>query len=139
MARLDQTGRAQPTPETPFSGNEDPTTPAVPGIAASALSDPLPSQAAQPVAPQTAVRLPYPFSLMNPADVPEEVWKQARAGRRTLGDSKGVLDRRALAGQARVPFGKGFEGHQGSLATANRSPISSKGQPGAWRWRVWLL
>jgi hypothetical protein len=25
------------------------------------------------------VRLPYPFNLMNPADVPEEVWQQERA------------------------------------------------------------
>jgi hypothetical protein len=47
---------------------------------ASPTPDALPSQAAQPVAAEAAVRLPYPFNLMNPADVPQEVWKQARAG-----------------------------------------------------------
>ena len=46
----------------------------------SPTAQPLPSQAAQPVAPESTVRLPYPFNLMNPADVSEEVWKQARRG-----------------------------------------------------------
>jgi hypothetical protein len=32
-----------------------------------------------------------------------------------------VSHRRALAGQVHVPFCNGFEGHQGTLATANRS------------------
>jgi hypothetical protein len=40
----------------------------------------VPAQAAPPVAPEAALRLPYSFNLMNPADVPEEVWQQARAG-----------------------------------------------------------
>jgi hypothetical protein len=31
----------------------------------------------------------------------------------------GVSDRSALAGQEHVPFCKGFEGHQGTLATAS--------------------
>ncbi len=30
------------------------------------------------------VRLPYPFNQMNPADVPEEVWKRARSGRENI-------------------------------------------------------
>jgi hypothetical protein len=30
--------------------------------------------------PEAVVCLPYPFNLMNPADVSEEVWKRARAG-----------------------------------------------------------
>jgi hypothetical protein len=103
FARLEQTGGATPTEQTPLSASEGPT--GVPGGAAvraevmspepvhppeahpepAALASPapesLPLQAAQPVAPPAAVRLPYPFHLMNPADVPEEVWKQARAGR----------------------------------------------------------
>jgi hypothetical protein len=29
--------------------------------------------------------LPYPFNTMNPADVPEEVWKQARAAQKNTG------------------------------------------------------
>jgi hypothetical protein len=99
LARLERTSGPQPTPEAPLSGSEGPT-----GVPASAVQaeamplapvpppewgperaaaptpDPLPSPTAQPDPPEAPVRLPYPFSLMNPADVPEEVWKQARAG-----------------------------------------------------------
>jgi hypothetical protein len=46
----------------------------------SPTAEPLPSQAAPPVAREASVRLPYPFNLVNPADVPEEVCQQARAG-----------------------------------------------------------
>jgi hypothetical protein len=35
-----------------------------------------------PRAPQAEVRVPYPFSVMDPADVPEEVWQQARGAQR---------------------------------------------------------
>jgi hypothetical protein len=63
-----------------------PAPPPEPGSesAASAAPTPeaLPSQAGQPVAPEAAVRLPYPFNTMNPADLPEEVWKQARAAQK---------------------------------------------------------
>jgi hypothetical protein len=100
FASLDRTGGAEPTPEAPLSGNEgspgDAGIAAVPAegmppeplpppdtggesaAAASPTPDPLPSPTAQPVAAEAPVRLPYPFSLMNPADVPEAVWKQAR-------------------------------------------------------------
>jgi hypothetical protein len=101
MARLERTSGAQPTAEAPLSGTEGPTggpagavvqtevmplepvpaPDAGPESAASATPEPVPSQAAQPVAPEAPLRLPYPFNLMNPADVPEEVWQQARAGR----------------------------------------------------------
>jgi hypothetical protein len=50
---------------------------------ASPAPAPRPSPLAQPVAPQAPVRLPYPFNLMNPSDVPEEVWKRARAGQQS--------------------------------------------------------
>jgi hypothetical protein len=102
FARLEQTSGETPTPQAPLSGNEGATE--VPAIAAgeaegmprepvhppdagpetaasaSPTPDPLPAQAAQPETAQAAVRLPYPFNLMNPADVPAAVWKQARAG-----------------------------------------------------------
>jgi hypothetical protein len=28
------------------------------------------------------LRLPYPFNIMNPAEIPEEVWQQARAAQK---------------------------------------------------------
>jgi hypothetical protein len=99
---LDQTGGAQSAPEVPQPGNEGPRGgTAVAGVQAeemvrepvpppesgpesasstSIAPEPLPSQAAQPVAAEAPVRLPYPFNTMNPADVPEAVWKRARAG-----------------------------------------------------------
>jgi hypothetical protein len=100
MARLDRSSGAQATAEAPHSGNEGPSggpTGAVvpaevmplepvpppeagPQSAASATPEPVPAQAAPAVAPEAALRLPYPFNLMNPADVPEEVWQRARAG-----------------------------------------------------------
>jgi hypothetical protein len=42
-----------------------------------------PPEAPHPVAAEAAVRLPYPFNTMNPAEVPAEVWQQA-VNRRTL-------------------------------------------------------
>ena len=41
----------------------------------------LPSQAADGAAPEARLRLPYPFNIMNPADVPNEVWQEAQAAR----------------------------------------------------------
>jgi hypothetical protein len=46
----------------------------------SPMPDPLPSPVAQPISPEAPVRLPYPYNIMNPADIPAEVWKQARPG-----------------------------------------------------------
>jgi hypothetical protein len=45
---------------------------------------PLPEQAAAvaPQAPEAPVRLPYPFSIMDPASVPEDAWQRARAAQR---------------------------------------------------------
>jgi hypothetical protein len=102
----EQTSEAEPPQQTSLLGNQDSTrAPAVaavqaevtrlesvpppgsgPETAASASPppDPLPSPLAQPVAAEAPVRLPYPFNLMNPADVPEEVWKRARAGQQNI-------------------------------------------------------
>jgi hypothetical protein len=101
FTRLERTSGAQPTHQTTLPANQDstpvpavaiaqteamslePVPPPVSGpvtvASASPTPDPLPSQPVQPNAPPAPVRLPYPFNLMNPADVPEEVWKQARA------------------------------------------------------------
>jgi hypothetical protein len=46
-------------------------------------SDPLPTPAAPPVRAENVAHLPYPFNTMKPEDVPEEVWKRARAGQTT--------------------------------------------------------
>jgi hypothetical protein len=103
VAWLDQTGGAQSAPEVPQPGNECPGGgPAVAGVqgemmsleplsspesgpgttaSASPAPDPLSSEPAQAAAAEEPVRLPYPFNMMNPADVPEEVWKQARSGK----------------------------------------------------------
>jgi hypothetical protein len=46
---------------------------------------PVPSQAPDrpaPQPPEPSVRLPYPWNIVNPADVPEEVWQRARAATR---------------------------------------------------------
>jgi hypothetical protein len=56
-----------------------------PPTAAPELPQPdlLPSQPCQPLEPppEAPVRLPYPYNTMNPADVPEEVWRRAREAR----------------------------------------------------------
>ncbi len=100
LVRPDPISGASPPPEAPLMGNEGPTAgPPVAGVqakvmplepvpapdaspetAASATPGLVPPQVVQPAAPEAPVRLPYPFSIMNPADVPEEVWKKARAG-----------------------------------------------------------
>jgi hypothetical protein len=104
FARLERTSTAKPTDQTTLPENDDPTevlaVAAVPAevtppesvprpdlgsdhaASASSTPDPQPSEAAQPVAPEAPLRLPYPFNLMNPADVPEEVWQQARAAQK---------------------------------------------------------
>jgi hypothetical protein len=58
-----------------------------PAPAGSASAPPDPPAAATPdllgpPAAEAPVRLPYPYSLMNPAEVPEAVWQQARAVKR---------------------------------------------------------
>jgi hypothetical protein len=92
FADMDWTSPATPAPEASDSTREGPL-PAAAATAAQAESrpgpetaapaspapDPLPSPAAHPAAAEDPVRLPYPFNTMNPADVPEEVWKRARA------------------------------------------------------------
>jgi hypothetical protein len=68
-------GAPDPAPR-PEPGPQ-PAAPAVP------RPDLLPSQTAEPAAPppEAGVRLPYPYNTMNPADVPEEVWRRARQAR----------------------------------------------------------
>ena len=102
LALLEGTSMAKHTSEMSIAVNEEPSgvsavaavqaevmppepaPPLDPGPQSAATgsptAEPVPSQAAQPVAAESTVRLPYPFNLMNPADVPEEVWKQARRG-----------------------------------------------------------
>jgi hypothetical protein len=77
IAAVQAEGRPiEPVP-APGSGPET-------AASASPPPDPQPSPLAQPVAAEAPVRLPYPFNLMNPADVPEEVWKRARAGQQNI-------------------------------------------------------
>jgi hypothetical protein len=64
---------------TPTESVPPPGTGPQTAVSSSATPDPLPSPLAQPIAEQAPVRLPYPFNIMNPAEVPEEVWKRARA------------------------------------------------------------
>ena len=64
---------------TPFEPVPPPDSGPETAASASPTPEPLPAPLAQPVAREAPVRLPYPFNLMNPADVPPEVWKQARA------------------------------------------------------------
>jgi hypothetical protein len=59
-----------------FTRSESPTS-------ASPTAERLSPEAGQSVAPEAPVRLPYPFNMMNPADVPQEVWRQARAAHQT--------------------------------------------------------
>jgi hypothetical protein len=104
FARLEQTSGATPTDQMPPTGNDDskgvpavaavlaevlplqPVPPPEPGSESASSASPtpeaLPSQAGQPDAWEAVRRLPYPFNTMNPADVPEEVWKQARAAQK---------------------------------------------------------
>ena len=71
--------------DAPLSRDEGPTAAALevaPEAGMPPAPEPLPSPAAEPVrvaTPEAPVRLPYPYNIMNPGDVPEWVWKQARA------------------------------------------------------------
>jgi len=72
--------------DAPLSGDEDLTATALETApeATPPAPEPLPASAAEPapvVTPEAPVRLPYPFNLMNPAAVPQWVWKQARAAK----------------------------------------------------------
>jgi hypothetical protein len=77
----------------PSSAASHPATPSPEPVSPPApLPEPVvvvsPAPAAQPperretVTPPADVRLAYPFSVMDPAQVPEEVWQQARAAKR---------------------------------------------------------
>jgi hypothetical protein len=99
----DEKGKGPPGLETPRCGDDTGTATVLPAVAGEAprcldpvpaaepipqtaapelpRPDPLPSQAsepAEPPPPEAGVRLPYPYNMMNPADVPEEVWRRAR-------------------------------------------------------------
>jgi hypothetical protein len=79
FAKLEAGGGTEPVPAPPLATAAGPSAPAPVG------APPEPPPAAEPVAsqpPQTPVVLPYPYSLMNAADVPEAVWEQARAAQR---------------------------------------------------------
>jgi hypothetical protein len=88
-------GGSEATPAVPKVRPEEATTPLAPvplperrpetAASSSPAPDPLPSRTPDPLAPlpsEEPVRLPYPYNIMNPADVPEEVWKRARAAKR---------------------------------------------------------
>ncbi len=102
---LEKESGGKPAVEPPLSGHEDPTpvqpwaalatnmplelapseapVPQLPA-AASPRPEPLPSPVTEPgplVTPEGHLSLPYPFKMMNPADVPEEVWKRVRSAR----------------------------------------------------------
>jgi hypothetical protein len=56
-----------------------------PAASAAPSPDPLPSRTPEPPAPLPSaapVRLPYPYNLMSPAEVPVEVWQRARSAER---------------------------------------------------------
>jgi hypothetical protein len=98
---LERTGGAEPPEQTSLPGDQDsmgapavravqaertPTEPVPPpgsgpdrAASASPTPDPMPTALAEPRTREAAARLPYPFNIMNPADIPEEVWKRARA------------------------------------------------------------
>jgi hypothetical protein len=77
----------QPPPSVAAPPSEalspEPIPPPAPPPATPAPSSPTPAPVpppeALPVAPEPSLRLPYPFNIMNPAEVPAEVWQQARA------------------------------------------------------------
>jgi hypothetical protein len=83
LANLELKSSANPPVETPFSAGEDYPAPAPLAAAEAGLAPepaaPFPLPPAEAVAPEPPVRLPYPWTLMNPAEVPDWVWKQARA------------------------------------------------------------
>jgi hypothetical protein len=77
-------------PAAPIVGPEEellepvplPATRPAPALSASLAPVAEPSQAPDrpaPPPPEASVRLPYPWNIMNPTDVPEEVWQRARA------------------------------------------------------------
>jgi hypothetical protein len=101
FARLDPTSVAEPTQPPPLPEKDPSAAPAVAAVPAETMPQapaPLPdagpqgascavptaevppSPAGLPAAPEAPGCLPYPFNLLNPADVPDEVWRQARRG-----------------------------------------------------------
>jgi hypothetical protein len=93
MQRLEQEQKDQAPPGSAAPGSAgDPAAPtlaeqAAPSPAPAPLADdPCPAPASPgPDAPPRAEApppLPWPYNLMNPADVPEEVWQRARAAQR---------------------------------------------------------
>ncbi len=71
-------GEATGVPEPALPAQPRPEPAASPGPS----PDPSASPAAEPLTPvarDPTVRLPWPYSLMNPAEVPEAVWRRARA------------------------------------------------------------
>jgi hypothetical protein len=102
FARLDSTSVATPTQPPTLPEIDDPSAaPAVAAVPAETMPQapaPLPdsgphsascavhtaevppSPAGLPAAPEAPGVLALPFNLLNPADVPEEMWRQARTG-----------------------------------------------------------
>jgi hypothetical protein len=91
--RLEQYKDDDPTPAMPLVRREEATTPLEPEplqerrpeTAASASPSPVPTPSQtldRSAPPEASVRLPYPWNIMNPAEVPEEVWQRARAAQR---------------------------------------------------------
>jgi hypothetical protein len=91
--RLEQYKDDDPTPAVPLVRPEEATTPLEPEplqerrpeTAASGSPSPVPPPQTPdrpaPPPPEASVRLPYPWNIMNPAEVPEEVWQQTRAAK----------------------------------------------------------
>jgi hypothetical protein len=94
-AESPRSGGENATAALPVAATEEPAPPPEPvppperglqsAATAAPLPDPVPVQPVEPLAPVPAAppeRLPFPFNIMNPADVPEAVWEQARAAQR---------------------------------------------------------
>jgi hypothetical protein len=92
--RLEQDQNDDATPAVPLVRPEEATPPLEPEppqewrpeTAASASPSPVPPPSQTPdqptPPPEASVRLPYPWNIMNPAEVPEEVWQRARSANR---------------------------------------------------------
>jgi len=66
----------EPVPPAPLAPDT-----AIPATPAPDALPPKPPEAMALPAPPLDVRFPYPFSVMNPAEVPEEIWQRARAAK----------------------------------------------------------